>query len=161
MRVYKIRKDSETGKALAFLFAEKKRASESINAIAKDLGFKGFYIRSDGEFAGFSGNGIKPDGYRKVADNCYFPTVKNKAVIEKVKEFPLIAIERFSKALRFEPQFICEGSGLYDVKVPKINETRSGDYAIQICDGVKYDPPADVIEIFGSEYEALIAERES
>jgi hypothetical protein len=124
--------------------------------LVKEMGFKRCCRDSHSVGGGISAIECldgKPDGFKSVGEkhqNLYFPKVRNKELIAKIKALPLVGNEEFNETIGFKEQFsdMCFhqrfGCKEFD-----------GGYLISISDKCDYTPKSDMIEILASEYKKL------
>ena len=74
--------------------------------LAAEVGahYDGVYMR-EGQLKGFRFT-TKPEGFKRIDEDCYYPKASNKAVIDKIEKLPgLKSLDTVNKAVGFKPCF--------------------------------------------------------
>jgi hypothetical protein len=129
--------------------------NQKAKSLAKELGFEKFGISKHHRAGGIScfESNTKPEGFVTVGkkwQNLFYPKSKNKEVIEKIKELPVMSFEEFGDAIGFKPQF----KGLNYHRAYGLKQV-DDFFLIEIDDNCDYTPVDGMIEILASEYKSL------
>lgn len=158
---YKIEEGTETFRKLAELSIKMKEVSETTRALVKKLGGSNRYFLGNRAVAGGI-QGIrlneKPENWRKVQDNFYFPKSckQNKEILDEIKALPIVSYEEYNETVGFEEHFV----GLTHYRAPGIMFGKKY-HLMETSDECDYTAPSDCIEILASEYKKLKSELEA
>ena len=158
---YKIEKGTELFKTLTNFKIKINSVDKKAMDLAIELG--GISSASNGRYLAGGFDAVefknKPDGWRSVGNswqNLYYPKAdkKNKEIHNKISELPKIKWEELNELVGFKSQFCSTERGIANVK--SIATSWHKDFILlETAEGAEYNPPKDVIEILGSEFEKL------
>jgi DNA-directed RNA polymerase subunit N (RpoN/RPB10) len=162
---FKISKGTETFNKLVELKEKVITVNEAARAVVNELGASKYCHRSHHLAGGISALVFdkKPEGYKEVGEkyqNFFYPKVANKAALEKIESLTLVEFDDLNKIVGFKaPQTVSSERGIMWISTVGLTWAEHGipeeDMVMDIENGCKYTPPADVVEILESEYEKL------
>lgn len=152
---YKLEPGSETYEKVRAILIKCRECQEKAEQLVKKLGFERFGFSMHDRTGGIScvESQTKPEGYVSVGkrwQNLYYPSARNKEVIQQFRELPTVSFEEFNASIGFEIQFV----GLTQHRSFGVDEL--GEiFLITVSDDCKYTPAPGMVEILASEYKKL------